>query len=181
MGYSRGGGYYSSGGYYDRPSRGYRRGGPPRRYEYDDYEDEVDERDQHEPPPSRGRSRGRRFYRSSYYRRGSGSRGRGGPRRDYPKNVEENGLDHDEDEPLERPPPRGRGSLRGRGRSYRYRSRRPFRGGSKRGIPKKEQNHDGSDDDIIEEEEVISHSKGDHGAHVDGPHDENTNANESSC
>jgi len=167
----RGGGYYSGGGYYDRPSRGYRQSGPPpRRYEYDEYEDVEEVHEAPPPPPRRSRASGRRFYRSSYYRRASrgGPRG-GGPRREYIKDDEiEDGEEDDEEEHMEsRPAMRGSRGTRGRGRSYRYRTRRPFRG-AKRGMSK--DNREALDSDDGGED-----LKGDPVGH------DEDNANESNC
>lgn len=178
-----GGGYYGGGGggggYYDRPSRGYRQSGPPpRRYEYDEYED-VEEIHEAPPPPRRSRpppSGGRRFYRSSYYRRASrggprgGGGGVGGPRREYIKDEELE--DGEEEEHMERPPMRGSRGTRGRGRSYRYRTRRPFRG-AKRGMSK--DNREALDSDEGDEEEDVKGS----GDPVE--HEVENTANESTC
>jgi len=188
----RGGGYYSGGGggYYDRPSRGYRQSGPPpRRYEYDEYEDVEEQHEAPPPPPRRSRAGGRRFYRSSYYRRASrgGPRG-GGPRRDYIKDDEvEEGEEEDHMEP--RPAMRGSRGTGGRGRSYRYRTRRPFRG-AKRGMSKDNRealdSEEGEEEDDGKSHELTSvQEEEDEGSKGCGDqvveHEVENTANESTC
>lgn len=171
-----GGGYYdrpSGGGYYDRPSRGYRQSGPPpRRYEYDEYEDIEEPHEAPPPPPRRSRAGGRRFYRSSYYRRASrgGPRG-GGPRRDYIKDDELDDEEEEEHIDVARPAMRGSRGTRGRGRSYRYRTRRPFRG-AKRGMSK------GDREDLDSDGGDVEDVKGS-GDPVE--HEVENTANESTC
>jgi len=171
-----GGGYYSGGGgggYYDRPSRGYRQSGPPpRRYEYDEYEDVDEQHDAPPPPPRRSRAGGRRFYRSSYYRRASrgGPRG-GGPRTQYIKDDELDDGEEEEEHMEPRPPMRGSRGTRGRGRSYRYRTRRPFRG-AKRGMSK-------GDREALDSDEGDDDVKGSGDPSRD--HDVDHTANESTC